>query len=617
MHNLQCIMNSAIDYKIIFFGLLFSFVSIAQNETDVLATIGSNKISVEEFQNRFDFMPHLNYSSSNIDSIKKEFLYSLVAEKLWALEADELQIDTIESVKFSLKSLEKLFVKDELYKREVESKINITGEEISIGLSRVTRILEMNIVASPDSQNIWNLYEELSTSDDFDSIVAASKLPNKVSEIKLGSLQDERIEDIVYSLKINEFTKPILSNHNWFIFKLIGDRRDETIDLTKEHAKNIVIKTLSDRKSQKIGREYLDRLFKGRTITADRKVFDIFFENLKTVILERIKKADTDTSLSIQLLQTDLFQCLSRIDKENLNKDFTVVESDTLTIKDYVYYLIYQKIEFKSLEDNEAKIILNKAVRQFIETSVLYNEGLKSNLDKLKSVKSDLQTWRNYYLSEVLMNSYADSIKVTDEEVIQVINKDQVTSSNLKVNIREILIDNIEDAEKILNELNGGKEFESLVNIYNQREWTKKSNGEWGFFNPKDAGEIGRIAAGLNVGQIYGPIKVNEGYSIFKLIDKKNQSSNQKSITDQDSLKFIRIKIALNKMDNLINSKTVSLARKYKINLNEQLLKNTAVSELNTFTYRFIGFGGKIAAFPITIPMYEWYKQYDQTKEIP
>ena len=70
-------------------------------------------------------------------------------------------------------------------------------------------------------------------------------------------------------------------------------------------------------------------------------------------------------------------------------------------------------------------------------------------------------------------------------------------------------------------------------------------------------------------------------------------------------------------MDNLINDKTVSLARKYKINLNEQLLKNTAVSELNTFTYRFIGFGGKIAAFPITIPMYEWYKQYEQTKEIP
>jgi hypothetical protein len=28
-------------------------------------------------------------------------------------------------------------------------------------------------------------------------------------------------------------------------------------------------------------------------------------------------------------------------------------------------------------------------------------------------------------------------------------------------------------------------------------------------------------------------------------------------------------------------------------------------SELNTFTYKLIGFGGRIAAFPVTIPMYE------------
>ena len=65
-------------------------------ETEVLAKVGSENITVEEFQNRFDFMPHLNYSSSNVDSIKKEFLYSLIAEKLWALEAEELRFDTLE-----------------------------------------------------------------------------------------------------------------------------------------------------------------------------------------------------------------------------------------------------------------------------------------------------------------------------------------------------------------------------------------------------------------------------------------------------------------------------------------------------------------------------------------
>jgi hypothetical protein len=70
-------------------------------------------------------------------------------------------------------------------------------------------------------------------------------------------------------------------------------------------------------------------------------------------------------------------------------------------------------------------------------------------------------------------------------------------------------------------------------------------------------------------------------------------------------------------MENLINKKTVSLAKKFGITINEQLLNKVQTSELNTFTYRLIGFGGKIAAFPITIPMFQWYELYLNQKEFP
>ena len=71
MQNLQCRMKSFIDCKILFIVLIFSAITSAQNESDAVAKIGSDIITVEQFQNRFDFMPHLNYSNSNIDSIKK------------------------------------------------------------------------------------------------------------------------------------------------------------------------------------------------------------------------------------------------------------------------------------------------------------------------------------------------------------------------------------------------------------------------------------------------------------------------------------------------------------------------------------------------------------------
>lgn len=603
--------------NIIFILILFSRISSAQNENEVLAKIGSDAITVEQFQNRFDFMPHLNYSNSNIDSIKKEFLYSLVAEKLWALEADELQIDTIESVKLSLKSLEKLFVKDELYKREVESKIVVTANEIKTGLTRVTRILNALIITSPDSEKIWKFYNSFQAGASFDSVLVSLKMPQKPFEVKYGSFEDEAMEEILYSLKLNEISKPIKSKNNWFIFQLVSDEQDLSIDPSKDHAKNIVIKKLRDRKAQKLGRAYLDKLFIGKSINADRRLFDIMSDKLLDILIVRTGKTKSDSLIDVQLLEADIKKVLSSLNPVDLNAAFINLDPDPATIKDFLYYTIYQKVFFDSFSSIKFKQSLNRIVKKFIEDELISREGFKNGLDKLPSVKNDLQIWKNYYLSEVLMNSYADSITITDDDMERLITEEKDLPGSLQVNIREILTENIEDAEKVLNELNDGKDFESLVNIYNQRAWTKKSNGEWGFFNPSKAGEIGRIAAGMDIGQIYGPIKVNEGYSIFKLIDKKNQSGIQNTVLDKDSLKFIKVKLALGKMDNLINEKTVSLAKNYKTSIDEQLLQKVKTSEINTFTYRFIGFGGKIAAFPITIPMYEWHEQYKQIKEIP
>lgn len=610
-------MNSAIDYKIIIFSLLFPAFAIAQSDSDVLAKIGSKEITVEEFKNRFDFMPHLNYSDANIDSIKKEFLYSLIAEKLWALEADELQIDTIETIKYSLHSLQSLFVKDELYKQEVESKIVITNDEISKGLSRVTRVLSTLILTFPDSSKIWNLYNAFQTGMSFDSMIIVTGMPQKPFEVKYGSFEDEVMEDILFSLRLNEISKPVKSKNNWFVFKIVDDQQDISIDPSKDHAKNIVIKKLRDRKAQKLGRAYLDKLFIGKSINADRRLFDLMSDKLLDILIVRTGKTKSDSLIDVQLLEADIKKVLSSLNPVDLNAAFINLDPDPATIKDFLYYTIYQKVFFDSFSSIKFKQSLNRIVKKFIEDELISREGFKNGLDKLPSVKNDLQIWKNYYLSEVLMNSYSDSITITDDDMERLISEEKDLPGSLQVNIREILTENIDDAEKVLNELNDGKDFESLAKIYNQRAWTKKSNGEWGFFNPSKAGEIGRIAAGLVIGQIYGPIKVNEGYSIFKLIDKKNQSGIQNTVLDKDSLKFIKVKLALGKMDNFINEKTVSLAKKYKISIDEQLLQNVKTSEINTFTYRFIGFGGKIAAFPITIPMYEWHEQYKQKKEIP
>jgi parvulin-like peptidyl-prolyl isomerase len=604
--------------KFIIIIILLNQAIFAQDDNRALAKIGSEIITVEEFKNRFEFMPHLNYSDTNIDSIKKEFLYSLIAEKLWFLEADELHIDTIETVKSSLQALKNLFVKDELYKQEVESKISISSEEISKGLSCVNRILNTQIITSQDSEKIWNIYKAFQNGAKFDSVITAMRMPQKPFEVRYGSFEDEGVEDILFSLKLNEITRPIKAKDNWFIFKLIDDYPDVSIDLSNDQAKNIVIQKLKDRKSQNLGRVFLDKLLVGKSIMADRRLFDIFSKKLTEVLRTRSGKTEIDSLNNIQLIETDILKVISVMNKDDLNNTFIKFENNPATMNDFLFYLIYQKIYFNSLNTNKVKQIINQFVKRFIEDEIIAREGYKRRLGNLRSVKKDLQIWKEYYLSEVLLNSFSDSIKITNEEIEKYLDRKTDThNSRLQLNILEILTDNLNDVDKIISALISGKDFKELAIVYNKRTWTKQNDGEWGFFDANYAGEMGKIASTMEVGQIYGPLKVPEGYSIFKLIGKRQQKGDADSTNTEENVKLIRIKMALSKMENLINKKTVSLAKKFGITINEQLLNKVQTSELNTFTYRLIGFGGKIAAFPITIPMFQWYELYLNQKEFP
>jgi hypothetical protein len=319
----------------------------------------------------------------------------------------------------------------------------------------------------------------------------------------------------------------------------------------------------------------------------------------------------------IQLLETDIYKALKLINQSDINSPFIEMDQYPATASDFLFYAIYQKIYFASLDSLRFKQILSGVVKKFIEDEVIAREGYKLKLNNLSSVKHDIAIWRGYYLAEVIMNSFSDSIKITDQDVKDYLGTNITNADGFMINIAEIFTPSLEDIEHVLDELKSGRDFLELSEKYNQREWTKRSKGIWGFFDPYKAGEIGRIALEMSVGEVYGPLKVKDGYSIFKLIDQKKNVPAENKVISADSLKFIKTKLALGKMDELINKKTVELANKYRVEIDPNLLSKVEVSPLNTFTYRLIGFGGKIAAFPITVPMYEWYKDYKIQKEIP
>jgi hypothetical protein len=134
-----------------------------------------------------------------------------------------------------------------------------------------------------------------------------------------------------------------------------------------------------------------------------------------------------------------------------------------------------------------------------------------------------------------------------------------------------------------------------------------------GFFPVTDYGEIGRIAGGMEIGDFYGPLKIPEGYSLFKLIDKREKESE--FITDFDKVKDkIKMELKYQKFSKLIIDKTIELANKYSVEINKELLESLEVTNTTSVFYRYLGFGGRLLAVPMTIPNYNWVKPWLEQK---
>jgi hypothetical protein len=189
----------------------------------------------------------------------------------------------------------------------------------------------------------------------------------------------------------------------------------------------------------------------------------------------------------------------------DLNVPFIKFEDGSSSAKDFLYYLYYQKIELDNLSKEHIKKTLNASVRQYIEDEMVVREGIKRGLSDNREVTNGVSMWRDHYMSKLMMESFYDSVSVTESELNEYINQ-----NNIKID----------------------------------------------------------------------------------------------SLHNQDLYKS---QLTLQKLNEIVTRKTIEYAKKYSFDIDDQVLNNLVPSELNTFTYKLIGFGGRIAAFPITIPMFEWY----------
>lgn len=590
------------------------------DEHKIVAKVGNDEITEDVFLERYELSPQVNASLSGAEeSLKKELLYSIIAEKLWALEAEREGLANSELMKTTYKAIEKMYVRDALYREEILSKVKITDEYLTEAFKRNGKILKLNYLFSTNEEEINRLYSILNDGVSFDSLLslrAESTLQKEPYLVQYGQM-NKVVEDSLYNLKIGNFTSPVKAPNGWYIFKLISTE-EKIIENEKqaEAEQKNVLKIAKTTITDSIYKEYYSEFFADIDAKTNGELL-IELSDKVIKILEEKSKNEKDTSgQKIFLASQDLHRIESELGPEKLNGQFVVLGDQPLTIDDFLQELAFEKFSVDTVYDDLIRSKLNLYIKRFIEHELFAREGYKRGYQNLPEVQQELNMWKSYYLSDALRTKVENDIQVTDEEVRNYIDeKNKGENPETEVKIIELLTDNLGVIKDVLEKLDNGEDFRELAKKYTIREQSKMNDGELGFFPVNQYGEIGRIAATLEIGQMYGPVQVPEGYSLFQLLDKKEEKNLTGVDLEKDKLK-VRNEIKSKKFSDEIIQKTIDLANKYGVSVDEELLKSIQVTNTTTVVYRNFGFGGRLLAVPMTIPNNLWVKPWQEQQKI-
>ena len=605
-------------------GILFLFffalnLSNAQNQIDkVLAEIGDEVVTVGEFVERYQLTPFLRRNKSE-EELKTEMLYTIIAEKLWAKRAGELGYDTSATIQFTYKTLEKMYVRDALYNMEIKSKIKITDNEISEGISRDKYNLTVEYIFSADSDLIELIYSDLNSGISFGSIADLRKeapFQYKQSAVTFGDLE-EPAEDAAYSLKAGEISPPVKSSTGWYIVKLVDKNERNISDERQRKSEDKKVKSIVEaRITDRIYQNYFRKFFSDRKVNTNGYIFWSIADKLVEILLEKRGEQKDSTLAGFNLESKDFYRIENELGPDTLKMNFIEFEGDPVSTEEFLRGFIFEGFYTNMLNPDILRAQFQSRVKRFIELELFAREGYKQGLQNLPDVQKSINMWKRNYLAQMMKNQFIDSSRITDEEALKYYkdpNKELVYP--VEVNIIEILTDSLETVELVLNELEKRGDIKELAAKYTKRVWTKNKGGEFGFFPVTMYSDIGRVARQMEIGEVYGPLKVPEGYSIFKLIGRKEEEKKNPG-SFEETKNELKDKLRLEKLKRIMVKETVELAGKYGLRVDENLINSIKVKNFSMLVYKYMGFGGRVLAYPLTIPFVDWVLPWKDSQKI-
>lgn len=201
---------------------------------------------------------------------------------------------------------------------------------------------------------------------------------------------------------------------------------------------------------------------------------------------------------------------------------------------------------------------------QMINFELIYNYALDSDMEKDPDYIEQMKLIEKDVLIQIGIKNIMSSIDVTKEDIQKYYeDNSQMFKGEESASAKHILVDTLEEIQKIKAEITNGMSFEEAAKKYSKCPSAPQGGSLGSFTRGKMVPEFEEAAFKLQVGEISEPVKTQFGYHLIQL-DEKN-SEDMKSL--EESKDIIMQNISHQKQNEKYISSVEELKNKYDVEI--------------------------------------------------
>lgn len=521
-----------------------------------IAQVGPVSIPVGLFQHRYqDYL----ISSGIKDNIvvRRAILNNMINEILLMQYDDNSAIESNPEFIKENGWIEKQTILAFLKDRDVYAKINVTDQEVRDAFYKSQEKIAARHLFAETEEEANSLYQLLQTGADFyqlakqvftDSVLAGNG--GYLGYFSWGDM-DPDFEDAAYSLKPGEISAPVKTRYGFSIIKL-EDRIPQPLITEDEflRKKAHMERVVKIRKKKPAEWEFINSIYDQKKVDIDEKMLGLIYDNFRYSDADNAEKNKVVDYSSILLKYGERTYSAGEILKRLNNIPF------------------YHRDKITSIEN--LKTVLKGLVLQ----DLLFGIAVKKGYDKDQEVLSTLKKYRDNLFLKYKRMEISNNADFPDSVINKFYNDNLVYfMTSPKISIQEIIVNDSTFAGTLRDRIGKGEDFGSLARQHSLREWSASNNGIIELSEVEKFGRLKDVLWNSPVGSVVGPVKIQNYYGIFRVIEKVESMPRDFSEVRNDALRLLKKERSKEIVEAHINK----LKSKTSISINEEFLASAGV----------------------------------------